>query len=632
MFKQMSKRKITIGIILLVIICGGYFAYKKIIGNDNAVQYVTTTVKKGALIVSISGSGQVSVSEQIDIKPKVSGEIVSLAVEQGQEIKKGTIIAKLDSSDAQKAVNDAETSLETVNLQLEELISPPDELTLFQAENALTQAKDSLTKLKFTQEANYQKALQAKQKAIDNITKGYEDSFNTIETVFFNVPTIMTDLREILYEDTINENQLNTGSYRLYSDEDQILPFIVSAENDYTVAEAKYTPNLASYKNTSRYASSSDIAVLLTRTLETTKAIAQAIKSEKNVIDYTLDYISQKKWRSPSVIVTYQSDLKTYLTQVNTYYSNLLTCQQTIENNQDALINAEQDIIEMDQNYPLDLTTAQKNVEEKEKKLADLKAGPDDLDLRGQKITIQQKEDALASARENLADYFVKAPFDGIVAEVNIKKGDSVSSGTTLATLITKQKIAQITLNEIDAAKVKVDQKATISFDALPDLNITGRVIKVDTMGTVTQGVVSYGVKIAFDADMETVKPGMSLTADIITEAKQEVLLLPNSAVKSQGNFYYVELVELPEEMKEQLSTNVSGTVLPTPPKSQAVEIGLSNDVSIEIVSGLKEGDIVVTSTVSQTTQTQNSSQTQGFMIPGMGSGTGSRDQVRAFR
>jgi len=124
MFKQMSKRKITIGIILLVIICGGYFAYKKIIGNDNAVQYVTTTVKKGALIVSISGSGQVSVSEQIDIKPKVSGEIVSLAVEQGQEIKKGTIIAKLDSSDAQKAVNDAETSLETVNLQLEERAYP----------------------------------------------------------------------------------------------------------------------------------------------------------------------------------------------------------------------------------------------------------------------------------------------------------------------------------------------------------------------------------------------------------------------------------------------------------------------------------------------------------------------------
>jgi hypothetical protein len=76
--------------------------------------------------------------------------------------------------------------------------------------------------------------------------------------------------------------------------------------------------------------------------------------------------------------------------------------------------------------------------------------------------------------------------------------------------------------------------------------------------------------------------------------------------------------------MKQQLLTNTSGTILPTPPKSQPIEVGLSNDLSTEIVSGLKEGDIVVTSTITptktQTTQTQTNQSrgNQEFQIPGL--------------
>ena len=274
----------------------------------------------------------------------------------------------LDSSDARNALRAAETSLETAQLQVEELLSPIDELTLFQAESALTQAEDSLTKLNLSQETNYQKALQAKQKAIDNIDKGYEDGFNTIETVFFNVPNIMTNLREILYEDTINEDQLNLGVYKSYDDQGQILPYSADAENDYDAANLEYNPNLTSYKNTSRYASQPVIEALLTQTLATSKSVAQAVKSEKNVIDYVLDYISQKNYQAPSIIRVYQTNLGIYLNQVDTYYSNLLSRQQTLQDNKDALVNAETDLSEMDQNQPLDLAAAQRNVEEKQKK------------------------------------------------------------------------------------------------------------------------------------------------------------------------------------------------------------------------------------------------------------------------
>lgn len=608
MLSKLFRHKFIIGVILVILLVIGYRGYGKFFGDQVLVEYITAEAQQGTLVISVSGSGQVSAANQVDIKPKkVSGDVASIEVEQGQKVKQGIILVKLDSSDAQNAVRDAETSLETTRLQLEELLSPIDELTLFQAENSFTQAKDNLTKLKLSQETSYQKALQAKQKVISNITKGYEDSFNTIETVFFNVPSIMTDLREILYEDTINKNQLNIGAYKSYDDQGQILTFITSAENDYSVAEEKYTPNLAGYKNTSRYASQSVIETLLTQTLETTKAIAQAIKSEKNIIDYVLDYISLKNYNTPTIIRTYQSNLETYLTQVNTYYSNLLSRQQTIQNNKDALVNIETDLSQMDQNHPLDLAAAERNVEEKQKKLADLKAGPDDLDVRGQKIIIQQKRDALATAQEAFANHFIRAPFDGIVAKINIKKGDAVSSGTTLLTLITPQKIAEVFLNEVDVAQVETDQLVTLTFDAVEEATLTGKVIEIDELGTATQGIVSYSVTIAFDIQDERIKPGMTVDASIITTRKDGVVLVPNAAVQTQSGQIFVQILESEY------------------PISKLVEVGLSNDEFTEIISGISEGEEVVTATLSGNSQASGQTNTRGFSIPGVGGRSGFR-------
>jgi HlyD family secretion protein len=296
--------------------------------------------------------------------------------------------------------------------------------------------------------------------------------------------------------------------------------------------------------------------------------------------------------------------------------------QRTVQDSQEAKLKAEDDLAEMERIHPLDLAAAEIGLKEKEKTLEDLKAGPDELDIRAKRIALRQKEDALVLAKQNLAYCNVFAPFDGVVTEVKIKKNDSVSAGQVLATLITKQKIAEITLNEVDIAKVKIGQKANITFDALEDLNITGEVKEVNTLGTATQGVVTYGVKIVFDTDADYAKPGMSITANIITEAKQDVLVLPNSAIKSQGESYYVELVEAPDETKQQLLANVSGIALPTSPKMLAIEIGLSNDLSTEIVSGLEEGDVVVSSTVNQSNnQTSQSQRNREFGMPGMGGG-----------
>lgn len=628
MFKKILQHKFITGIILLLIIAGGYFGYQWLFGNKSTTQYVTAAVEKGTLIVSISGSGQVSASNQVDIKPKVSGDIVYLGAGVGQEVKSGMLLVQLDSRNAQKAVRDAETAFETAKLELEELLQPADAYSLMQAENALVQAKDSLTKLKFTQESKYQDTQDAIKKAEDNLEKTYEDTFNAIANAFLDLPTIITGLDNVLYsydiaksEITINDNSWNISvlvNSVDYNDRSELGKFINSAESNYKTAREKYNKNFENYKNTNRYSDKNIIETLLEETIETTKAMAETVKSETNMFDYWTDYRSQYNLPIYSKITTYQSDLKSYTSKTNSHLSSLLSIQRTIQDTKEAKLNAERDLTEMNQNNPLDLAAAERAIKEKEESLAKLKAGPDDLDIRAKKITIQQREDALITAKQALADHYVRPPFDGVIAKVNVKKGDSVSSGTVAATLITKQKIAEISLNEVDVAKVKVGQKVTLTFDAVEGLNITGGVVEVDTLGTVTQGVVTYNVKIIFDTQDERVKPGMSVSAAIITDIKQDVLLVSNSAIKStpleaglltgsNGNGQYVEVL-------------TDGT-----PQSQSVEIGLSNDTMTEITSGLKEGDKVVTQTITSNASQTQSQSSSGLRIPGIGGGGGMR-------
>ena len=158
-----------------------------------------------------------------------------------------------------------------------------------------------------------------------------------------------------------------------------------------------------------------------------------------------------------------------------------------------------------------------------------------------------------------------------------------------------------MTLNEVDVAKINVGQKATLSFDAISDLSIAGTVSEIDAVGTVSQGVVTYAVKISFDTQDDRVKNGMSVSASIITNIKQDVLSVPNGAIKTKNGTSYVEIFDTP------LQTPIAGAVgspSVVAPKQQIVTTGLASDSITEIVSGLKEGDQVVSRTITGTTST----------------------------
>jgi len=259
--------------------------------------------------------------------------------------------------------------------------------------------------------------------------------------------------------------------------------------------------------------------------------------------------------------------------------------------------------------------SSSRDIVEKKASLLKLQSGADPLDVESSQLSLDQKRSAFQ-------DYFISAPFAGLVGKVSVKLGDSVSSGTTIATLITTSNVADISLNEVDAAKVKVGDKTTLTFDAIDGLSISGTVSEIDLVGTVTQGVVTYNTKISLDTNDARIRPGMSVSASIITDIKQDAVYVPSSAVKSDAQGSYVLMFDVP-----LVSSGNAGTPSSIAPHEVSVEVGLTNDTSTEILSGLKENDQVVTRTVLPSTTTT----TAAPSLLGGGSTRGAGGATRAF-
>lgn len=569
------KHKIIAVVIAILAAGGGYLGYNYFFGAVQDTRYVLAAVEKGTIVSSVSGSGQVSATNQIDVKSKVSGDVARVGVINGREVKAGALLVELDSRDAQKAVRDAEANLESAKLSLEKLKKPADALSILQAENALVQAEES--------KRNYEDALE----------KSYDDGFNGVANAFLDLPTVMTGLQDILLGTNFSGGlQWNLDYYAdtVKGYDEKVNQYRDDAYNAYQAARKAYDKNFADYKSASRFSGKETIEELINQTYNTSKSVAEAVKSSSNFIQFYQDKLTERNLKPQSFSNTHLASLNVYTGDTNTHLLNLLTIKNDIKNAKENIINADRVIAE------------------KTESIAKLKAGTEPLDVKSQELAIKQKENALLDAKEKLADYFIRVPFAGIVAEINVKIGEPVSANAIIATLITKQRVAEISLNEVDVAKIKVGQKATLVFDAVPDLSIAGKVAEIDVIGAVSQGVVSYGVKITFDTQDERVKPGMSVSASIITDVKTAALIIPNGAVKNKGNGYYIEMFDA--EMPE--SQNSQGVASAEPPRQQPIEIGISNDTQTEIVSGLKEGGRVVVRTVtaaaSQTTQQQSPS------------------------
>jgi macrolide-specific efflux system membrane fusion protein len=235
------------------------------------------------------------------------------------------------------------------------------------------------------------------------------------------------------------------------------------------------------------------------------------------------------------------------------------------------------------------------------------------LAVEAAKNAVKSAGIALQDAKDNAAARTVTAPLDGVITAISVANGDELqaSSGGTSSTApitITDSAAyeANLTLAESDISTIEVGQKSVLTFDALPDLTLSGKVTRVDTTGSNNSGVVSYTVIVTPDVMEPSVKGGMTVSVNIITDIASDVLAVPSTSVKSATDgTKYVQILQDGQ------------------PVDVTVETGMSNDSYTEITSGLSEGEqiIVATSTAtgSRTTSTTSFRRGQGSVLQGGG-------------
>jgi len=215
-----------------------------------------------------------------------------------------------------------------------------------------------------------------------------------------------------------------------------------------------------------------------------------------------------------------------------------------------------------------------------------------DTQLRTAQANVDKDQIALEQAQRNVDRARLLAPFDGFVSAVNFSVGDSAGTGTAVIVVDLTTLQVKVNIAEVDVAKVKLGQSGQITLDALPGKTYTATISAIGPVATITQGVVNYPVTAVVGNPDGAIKPGMTANLAITVEKRDNVLLVPARAIRSQGNL-------------KTVNVSYKGQSIQTP-----VTIGLTNDQFAEITGGLLEGDQVIV----QSTQTRG-----GTNMPGMG-------------
>ncbi|NPV86684.1 MAG: HlyD family efflux transporter periplasmic adaptor subunit [Anaerolineae bacterium] len=157
---------------------------------------------------------------------------------------------------------------------------------------------------------------------------------------------------------------------------------------------------------------------------------------------------------------------------------------------------------------------ALKEVEAAKRDLEKIKNGPDPDALALAEARLKNAENALAAAKAALEDIKLIAPFDGVIVENNLKVGEQAAPGTSRVILadFSEFEVETSDLTELNIVKVAVGLPVTVTFDAIPDLEISGSVKKIQALGKNVQGDITYKVTIALDQQDERLRWNMTAT------------------------------------------------------------------------------------------------------------------------
>ncbi|MGI5819192.1 MAG: efflux RND transporter periplasmic adaptor subunit [Armatimonadota bacterium] len=193
---------------------------------------------------------------------------------------------------------------------------------------------------------------------------------------------------------------------------------------------------------------------------------------------------------------------------------------------------------------------------------------------------VEQARAALREAEAKLSYTQIYAPISGVVGSVTTQEGETVAAGLAAPTFITIVDLDRLEVHafvdETDIGRVEEGQQAVFFVDAYPDREFIGEVTAIYPQAQMEQNVVEYDVVIEIDDTHGLLKPDMTANVTIMMEAREDVLTVPNAAIRREGG-------------RRVLYVEENGQFSPRP-----VEIGLRDASQTEILSGVDEGETVL--------------------------------------
>src|SRR5438045_1225056 len=581
---------------LVGLIAGGAVFVSRANAPAAKTELRTQAVTKGSVIQSVAVSGSVAAMNQTKMTFKSTGKISEIYVSVGQQEIAGQALAKLDTTDLETALAQAQANLVSAQNNYNRTAC-----TTSDAQKALNQARQQAAQVLATAQAalnklttNYASAKSSFTSFTDNANGGissFQDSLGTIQS---QVDTLIAEMSRIVGGGDTGDlrSALNAisgaNSPALQNARANSVTLLSPALADYLSARSALLPVVADFdyalaagNDTTSIAPSFQLAQTnysiatsrLTSALDATSAVLGTVQTAVTTAQASLNTQSTKTLHDP--FDQWRADLATLYTLVGAQQQNVSTVKLKISQ-ATSYVSTMNDAIggsiaTATQNVS---TTAQRGQQSIDSAQTSLNSKP--YDLTSSQASVDNAATAVQTAQTNLENAVVTAPSAGVVASIASQVGETAAN-PFMVLANTTALVLHGTIGESDVAKVKLGLVANIAVDAVTAAGrMTGRVTSLDPLATIQSGVPVYGIDVTIDLPNAQVKPGMTGTATVIIASRQGVLTVPNLAIRTTNGRRYLQVLK----DGEAVDTDVT--------------FGISNDTTTEVVSGVAEGDLAV--------------------------------------
>jgi HlyD family secretion protein len=464
----------------------------------------TSTLENGALVATVSATGNIQPEADVRLNFQTTGTVADVKVKVGDRVKKGDLIAKLDTTDLELALSQSQAALEQAQASAKNA-----QTSLGNADTAIEQARNQILiataaysktigGVRGADVVAAQAALDAAQASYDKLQAGpTREDLAAAEAGLRNAEAALKQA-QTAYDVAFRFNPAGIGAHPAATQ-------LETATNNFNSAKAQYD----------RAAKGADSAQLAGARQQIESARANLSRTKSPVLSFDVEQ-----------------------------------ARAQIDQARLQLKNAE----------------AQKTTSENQVGLA--------------AIQIKQAELQVKAAERRLAQASLFAPSDGVISSVGVDVGEASAGQVAPFTLVDDSTYhIDITVDEIDIAKIKIGQEVEVTLDSLPGVQVKGKVERIAPTSTTVNGVVSYSVRVLVEASADTpLRAGMTANASIVLDRRENVLLAPNWAVRRDR-----------QSGKAFLTVKTGETTA-----EREVKIGLRNDSSSEILSGANAGDTIV--------------------------------------